>query len=93
MMKIAFSLIASLVVPALLSAADAPNDMSIKIKGMVCGECEKKVTTALEKIKGVESVRISHTTGVAVIKVSKDSKVSLDEVKKAVKEASFLVIE
>lgn len=63
--------------------------MVVKIKGMVCESCEEKISETLMKIKGVEKVRVSHQTGEAEITLGKNSKVSVDQIKKAVKEAGF----
>lgn len=60
----------------------------IKIKGMMCGNCEKHVKEALEKITTVESV--SHETGEAIII---DPKVDNSIIKNTIENLDFEVIE
>ena len=39
------------------------NEISLKVKGMMCGGCENRVKNALESITGIEKVTADHTTG------------------------------
>ncbi len=45
---------------------------TISIEGMMCEHCEATVKKALEKIDGVESAKVSHTEGTAVVELSGD---------------------
>ena len=40
---------------------------TIRIRGMYCPNCEKRITTALEKLEGVKSVRVDYASGHAEI--------------------------
>ncbi|MBR0409741.1 MAG: heavy metal translocating P-type ATPase [Eubacterium sp.] len=62
---------------------------TLRIEGMMCGNCEKHVRKALEAIDGVESAVASHEAGTAVVTLSKD--VADDVLKAAVEEEEYPV--
>ena len=64
-------------------------EKTMKIEGMMCGHCEAAVKKALEAVDGVASVEVSHTSGTAVVTLSKpvDSAV----LKKAVEDKDYKV--
>ena len=64
-------------------------EKTMKIEGMMCGHCEAAVKKALEAIDGVASAEVSHTSGTAVVTLSKpvDSAV----LKKAVEDKDYKV--
>lgn len=45
---------------------------TLKIDGMMCGHCEAHVKSALEAIDGVESAKVSHESGTAVVTLCKE---------------------
>ncbi len=57
---------------------------TMMIEGMMCEHCEARVKKALEALDGVESAKVSHKDGTAVVSFSKDVP---DEVLKAAVEA------
>lgn len=67
------------------------NKMELKINGMVCGGCEKRVKSALSSINGVENVEADHNTGKVII----NSKENLDfeEIKEKITDIGFEIIE
>lgn len=65
-------------------------EKTLKIEGMSCGHCSKRVKDALEAVKGVESAEVSHETGLAVVKLDKD--VADKVLEKAVARAGYKVI-
>lgn len=68
------------------------DDVIIKIKGMMCGHCEKTVTEAAKTVKGVTKASSDFKKGEA--KVSFDSSVTdLDTIKKAITDAGYEVRE
>ena len=69
---------------------DKEMEITIKIEGMMCGHCEKRVKEALEKIEGVSEAAVSHEDGTAVVKLSEG--LSPDLLKKAVEEQGYKVI-
>ena len=69
---------------------DSVMTKTLKIQGMMCGNCEKHVRKALEAIDGVESAVASHEAGTAVVTLSKD--VADDVLKAAVEEEEYPVI-
>ena len=64
-------------------------EKTMKIEGMMCGHCEAAVKKALEAVDGVASAEVSHTSGTAVVTLSKpvDSAV----LKKAVEDKDYKV--
>ncbi len=64
-------------------------EKTMKIEGMMCGHCEAAVKKALEAVDGVTSAEVSHTSGTAVVTLSKpvDSAV----LKKAVEDKDYKV--
>lgn len=91
MSKFIFSLfsIALLTLPILVEAKST----TVKIKGMVCSDCEEKITKALMSLPGVESVKANHETSEATIVTPGEKSISLDKIKAAVKDAGFRVID
>ena len=65
-------------------------EKTLKIEGMSCGHCSKRVQEALEAVKGVESAVVSYETGLAVVTLSKD--VADKVLEKAVVKAGYTVI-
>lgn len=63
-------------------------DVVLKVSGMTCGGCEKKVQTALEGCKGVISAKVSVDSGDAVVTV-KEEECKIEELIEAVKKAGF----
>ena len=47
-------------------------EITVKVKGMMCGHCEATVKKALEAIDGIEAVTADHNKGIAVITASKE---------------------
>ncbi len=67
-------------------------DVTIKIKGMMCGHCEKTVTEATKSVKGVTKASSDFKKG--EVKVSFDSSVTdLEAIKKAIADSGYEVIE
>ena len=64
-------------------------EKTMKIEGMMCCHCEAAVKKALEAVDGVASAEVSHTSGTAVVTLSKpvDSAV----LKKAVEDKDYKV--
>lgn len=63
------------------------NNITIKIKGMMCGHCESHVKKALEEI-GVTVIEISYEKGIAIISGKIDEK----QIKKVIDNAGYKVI-
>lgn len=63
---------------------------TLKIEGMSCGHCSKRVKDALEAVGGVASAEVSHETGLAVVTLSKE--VAEKTLEKAVKKAGYNVV-
>ena len=64
--------------------------ITLKIGGMMCGHCEKRVRDALEALPGVTSAEVSHTAGTAVVTLA--SPVAPKQLKKAVRAAGYRVL-
>ena len=56
-------------------------ELEIKVKGMVCEGCEKRVKNALSTIDGVDNVEANHKTGIVTVKLNKEIEKSIFEEK------------
>ena len=61
----------------------------IKVEGMACGGCEKRVQNALNTIDGIKDVKADHNTG--LVTVNSDESVSEDVMKETVEDIGFTV--
>ena len=62
-------------------------EITVKVKGMMCGHCEARVKEALESIDGVDEAVVSHERGTAVVRCMRVP--DKGTVKKAVKSAGY----
>ena len=62
---------------------------TLKVEGMMCQHCEKRVVKALEALEGVESAVASHEAGTAVVTLS--APVADEILKKAVEDQDYEV--
>ena len=65
---------------------------TLKIEGMMCGNCEAHVKKAIEAIKGVEAVEASRENGTAVVHIIGGAVITDEALKKAVEEEGYTVI-
>ena len=63
---------------------------TLRIGGMMCGHCEKRVRDALEALPEVTSAEVSHTDGTA--KVTLGTPIPMKTLKRAVKQAGYRVL-
>jgi len=61
----------------------------IKVKGMSCEHCVKRVTKALEDLPGVKNVKVDLKSGEATF--DKPDTVTMDDIIKAIKESGYQV--
>ena len=64
--------------------------MILKIAGMSCGHCTRKVEQALQAVPGVSHVKISLAAGEATLQYD-EQLTSQDQLKAAVEEAGYSV--
>lgn len=67
---------------------DKSVNIQIKVEGMSCMHCAKRVEDALKSVKGVKKARVDLTEKTASVDYV-ESKVSRDELVKAVCDAGF----
>lgn len=65
-------------------------EKTIKISGMSCEHCEKRVQNALELLGGVEIIEISAIEDQAKLKISDNR--TIEEVRDAIEEAGYDVL-
>jgi len=63
----------------------------LNVSGMMCGNCEKAVSTELKKLKGVKEIKASHENNKVKLVLAEEH-ASDEELVKAIKEAGFEVI-
>ena len=71
------------------SEEETPMVKTLKVEGMMCPHCEKRVQKALEALEGVESAVASHEAGTAVVTLS--APVADEILKKAVEDQDYEV--
>jgi len=65
---------------------------TINTYGMSCTGCEETIETEIKKLDGIKSVKADHVKKAVVVKYD-DKKVSLDQVKEAIKSAGYKLSE
>lgn len=60
----------------------------LKIDGMTCGHCVRKVEKSLKSLPGVEVAKVDLKKGTAKVKYD-DSKQTVDKMNEAVREAGY----
>ncbi len=70
--------------------AKSGDTVTLKVSGMVCGDCTGKVTTALKTLDGIDKVTVDLKAGEAM--VTYDSKqIAVPDMEKAVVAAGFAI--
>ena len=54
-------------------------EITIKVKGMVCGGCENRVKNALSTIEGIKEVSANHETGEVKVKAQNVAQKAIEE--------------
>lgn len=67
----------------------AADEVVLKISGMTCAGCAKKIQAALDACNGVKGAKVSHKDGQAVVSVTDE--VDTNELTNAVEKAGFKV--
>lgn len=63
----------------------------IKVKGMICEGCEKRVENVLKEIEGIQEVIANHISGIVEIKADKE--IEKEIIKEKVEDLDFEVEE
>jgi Cu2+-exporting ATPase len=63
--------------------------VELKIEGMSCIHCEKRVKKALETIEGVENATVDHKKGIAIVTLTHE--VSHEKLATTVADAGYQV--
>ena len=62
---------------------------TMKIEGMMCGDCEARVKKVLEALAEVDQAEVSHEAGTAVVTLN--AEIADDVLKKAVEDQDYKV--
>ena len=65
-------------------------EITLNVKGMVCGGCENRVKNAVGAIEGVKNVDANFNTGIVKIEACED--VKLEEIEETINDIGFEVI-
>tara|TARA_R110002124_G_C8970138_1_gene514983 strand:- start:3160 stop:3519 length:360 start_codon:yes stop_codon:yes gene_type:complete len=68
-------------------------DIVVTVNGLACPFCAYGLEKKLKKLEGVENIYIKIDEGIADIKLKENAKLSEDEIKKAVRNAGFTVVQ
>ena len=66
-------------------------EINLKVNGMHCEGCEKRIKNALSEIDGVSEVVASYVEGTVKIKINKD--IDIQEIKEIIDDLGFEVEE
>lgn len=86
-MKSAF--LSSLLLLALSLTAQASEQYVLKIDGMTCKYCAHNVKKTLQKLDGVESVKVDQDKGLASLQVKPGTQLSDDKLRKIIADTGF----
>ena len=64
-------------------------DIQLKVNGMVCGGCKKRVENALNAIDGIDEAVADYENGVVVIKANKE--IDINVIKEKIEDIGFEV--
>ena len=70
-------------------SSDSGMQITLHIKGMMCGHCEATVKKCLEAFPEVDEAIVSHTEGTAIVKLNAPA--DMQALKKAVTEQGYQV--
>lgn len=65
-------------------------EITLNVKGMVCGGCENRVKNAVGAIEGVKSVDANFNTG--IVKIETCENVKTEEIEETINDIGFEVI-
>jgi len=85
-------IIAFMLIFATTAFADGKK-LTVKIDGMTCPSCAASVESQFRKLDAVDSIDISLRKGIAIVTLKEGKDLKEDDVKNAVKNAGFKVIE
>ena len=66
-------------------------EIVIKVEGMVCGGCEKRVRNALEDMKGIKTAEADYKKGTVI--VTAEDRVLEKDIKEKIEDIGFRVKE
>ncbi|WCK54845.1 copper chaperone CopZ [Aneurinibacillus sp. Ricciae_BoGa-3] len=66
-------------------------NITLNVKGMTCGHCEKAVRTALEELNGISKVSVHLKEGKVDVAFD-NAKVSTGQMKEAIEEQGYNVV-
>ena len=79
---------------ATATSTEAGTAQSFQVDGMTCGHCVSSVTEELSGLAGVESVDVQLVAGGrSTVTVSADAPLRLDDVRAAISEAGYTLVE
>ena len=64
-------------------------ELELKVEGMVCGGCEKRVVNALSDLQGVSEVVASYQNGTVLVKMTEE--VEVEVLKEKIEDLGFEV--
>ncbi|MCI9247328.1 MAG: heavy-metal-associated domain-containing protein [Clostridia bacterium] len=64
-------------------------ELELKVEGMVCGGCEKRVVNSLSTLEGVNEVSANHQTGTVLVKMTED--IDIEVLKEKIEDLGFEV--
>ena len=66
-------------------------ELELKVEGMVCGGCEKRVVNALSDLQGVSEVVASYQNGTVLVKMTEEIEIDIEILKEKIEDLGFEV--
>lgn len=64
-------------------------ELELRVEGMVCGGCEKRVVNALSALQGISEVIANHQNGTVLVKMTEE--VEVEVLKEKIEDLGFEV--
>lgn len=61
----------------------------IKVQGMACEGCEKRIQNALKNMEGIENVDANHKEGTVIININQ---IDINKVKQRIEDLGFTIV-
>ena len=66
-------------------------NIELKVQGMSCSGCEKRVENALNTIAGILEVKANHNEN--LVKINMDKDIEIDEIKETIEDLGYEVVD
>ena len=65
--------------------------VKLKVKGMLCNNCENRIKKVLENMEGIENVEANHESG--MVTVTSNEKIAVSKIVEKIENIGYEIIE